>query len=237
MRGPHRGVNARSANSARGSRRIVTRGEHVGQSPERPHRPRPGDRFARARGGHPYAMSEGVTYEQAAAILGCHFSNVAKLIRKGDLTSTGKRGSLTEPGGGRGPRRTPRCRASGQSRPVPPQVRACGPSAGSRPRVAVAATGRRTTRRHAASGSGSYPSRQASQRPERWALLGPTRSPGDGGGGAAGAEDAAPLVKLRPRHRVRCAAHLGIARRTSEGGCALRDPARDRWLVPKVGGC
>jgi len=38
-------------------------------------------------------MSDGVTYEQAAAILGCHFSNVAKLIRKGDLTSTGKRGA------------------------------------------------------------------------------------------------------------------------------------------------
>ena len=38
-------------------------------------------------------MSEGVTYEAAAAILGCHLSNVAKLIRKGDLTSTGKRGA------------------------------------------------------------------------------------------------------------------------------------------------
>ena len=38
-------------------------------------------------------MSQGLTYEQAAAILGCHFSNVAKLIRKGDLTSTGKRGA------------------------------------------------------------------------------------------------------------------------------------------------
>ncbi len=38
-------------------------------------------------------MSQGVTYEEAAAILGCHFSNVAKLIRKGDLTSTGKRGA------------------------------------------------------------------------------------------------------------------------------------------------
>ena len=38
-------------------------------------------------------MSRGVTYEQAAAILGCHFSNVAKLIHKGDLTSTGKRGA------------------------------------------------------------------------------------------------------------------------------------------------
>ena len=38
-------------------------------------------------------MSEGVTFEQAAAILGCHFSNVAKLLRKGELTSTGKRGA------------------------------------------------------------------------------------------------------------------------------------------------
>ncbi len=38
-------------------------------------------------------MPHGLTYEQAAAILGCHFSNVAKLIRKGKLTSTGKRGA------------------------------------------------------------------------------------------------------------------------------------------------
>ena len=38
-------------------------------------------------------MADGLTYEEAAAILGCHFSNVAKLIRKGDLTSTGKRGA------------------------------------------------------------------------------------------------------------------------------------------------
>jgi len=38
-------------------------------------------------------MSQGVTYEQVAAILGCHFSNVAKLVRKGDLTSSGKRGA------------------------------------------------------------------------------------------------------------------------------------------------
>ena len=36
-------------------------------------------------------MSQELTYEQAAAILGCHFSNVAKLIRKGDLTYTGTR--------------------------------------------------------------------------------------------------------------------------------------------------
>jgi excisionase family DNA binding protein len=38
-------------------------------------------------------MSTGLTFEQAAAILGCHFSNVAKLIRRGHLTSTGKRGA------------------------------------------------------------------------------------------------------------------------------------------------
>ena len=38
-------------------------------------------------------MSQGLTYAQAAAILGCHFSNVASLIRKGDLTSTVKRGA------------------------------------------------------------------------------------------------------------------------------------------------
>ena len=38
-------------------------------------------------------MPQGVTYEEAAAILGCHLSNVAKLIRKGELTSTGKRGA------------------------------------------------------------------------------------------------------------------------------------------------
>ena len=28
-------------------------------------------------------MSHGLTYEQAAAILGCHVSNVAKLVYKG----------------------------------------------------------------------------------------------------------------------------------------------------------
>ena len=33
-------------------------------------------------------MLHGLTYEQAAAILGCHVSNVAKLIRKA-LTSRG----------------------------------------------------------------------------------------------------------------------------------------------------
>ena len=37
-------------------------------------------------------MSPWVTYDTAAAILGCHVSNVPKLIRKGELTSTGKRG-------------------------------------------------------------------------------------------------------------------------------------------------
>ena len=31
-------------------------------------------------------MSDGLSYERAAAILGCHVSNVAELIRKGELT-------------------------------------------------------------------------------------------------------------------------------------------------------
>jgi len=30
-----------------------------------------------------------LTYQQAADVLGCHVSNVAKLIRKGELTSRG----------------------------------------------------------------------------------------------------------------------------------------------------
>jgi len=34
-----------------------------------------------------------ISYNQAAAILGCHVSNVAKLVAKGELTSTGKRGA------------------------------------------------------------------------------------------------------------------------------------------------
>ncbi len=38
-------------------------------------------------------MSHALTYEQSAAILSCHMSNVAKLVRKGELTSTGKRGA------------------------------------------------------------------------------------------------------------------------------------------------
>jgi excisionase family DNA binding protein len=37
-------------------------------------------------------MTDVVTYQDAANILGCHVSNVPKLIRKGELTSTGKRG-------------------------------------------------------------------------------------------------------------------------------------------------
>ncbi len=43
-------------------------------------------------------MSERITYEQAATILGCHVSNVAKLIRKGHLTSTGRRGASLDRG-------------------------------------------------------------------------------------------------------------------------------------------
>jgi hypothetical protein len=33
-----------------------------------------------------------ISYEQAAAILGCHVRSVAKLVAKGELTSSGKRG-------------------------------------------------------------------------------------------------------------------------------------------------
>ena len=42
--------------------------------------------------GNQFAMSWGLTYQQAAAIHWCHFSNVAEFIRKGALTSTGMRG-------------------------------------------------------------------------------------------------------------------------------------------------
>lgn len=38
-------------------------------------------------------MSEWVTYAQAAEILGCHISNVPKLVSKGQLTSRGRRGA------------------------------------------------------------------------------------------------------------------------------------------------
>jgi hypothetical protein len=38
-------------------------------------------------------MSQGLAYGQAAAILGCPLSNVDKLIRRGGLISTGKRGA------------------------------------------------------------------------------------------------------------------------------------------------
>lgn len=37
-------------------------------------------------------MSEWVTYQQAALILGCHVSNVPKLVARGELISTGRRG-------------------------------------------------------------------------------------------------------------------------------------------------
>ena len=43
--------------------------------------------------GNQYAMSQALTCAQAADILGCHVSNVPKLIRKGQLTTTGKRGA------------------------------------------------------------------------------------------------------------------------------------------------
>ena len=40
--------------------------------------------------GNHHAMSDALSYQQAAAILGCHFSNVAKLVRKGQLRSRGR---------------------------------------------------------------------------------------------------------------------------------------------------
>jgi len=49
--------------------------------------------FRGAGTGDGLAVSQRLIYEEAAATLGCHFSNVAKLIRNGGLTSTGKRGA------------------------------------------------------------------------------------------------------------------------------------------------
>ncbi|ROR91145.1 helix-turn-helix domain-containing protein [Nocardioides aurantiacus] len=37
-------------------------------------------------------VEERITHRQAAALLGCHPSNIAKLVEKGQLTSTGMRG-------------------------------------------------------------------------------------------------------------------------------------------------
>ena len=42
--------------------------------------------------GHLRVVSGWVSYQQAAHILGCHVSNVPKLVARGELTSTGKRG-------------------------------------------------------------------------------------------------------------------------------------------------
>ncbi len=42
-------------------------------------------------------MSERISYAEAAEILGCHFSNVAKLIRKGHLRSERRRGAAPGP--------------------------------------------------------------------------------------------------------------------------------------------
>ena len=36
-----------------------------------------------------------ITHRQAAALLGCHLSNIPKLIRKGQLVSTGIQGRRT----------------------------------------------------------------------------------------------------------------------------------------------
>jgi hypothetical protein len=52
-----------------------------------------GGGFCTPEPGHPRRMSERVTYEQAAGILGTHVSNIPKLIGKGQLTSTGERGA------------------------------------------------------------------------------------------------------------------------------------------------
>lgn len=38
-------------------------------------------------------MTSWVTYAEAAEILGCHVSNVSKLVDKGELNSTGRRGA------------------------------------------------------------------------------------------------------------------------------------------------
>ena len=48
--------------------------------------------FVASMHGQHRRMSRRVTYEQAGAILGCHVSNVAKLVTKGQLASTGQRG-------------------------------------------------------------------------------------------------------------------------------------------------
>ena len=170
---------------------------HLGSctSHERPdiRNPRGPLRFRVATTGNPLAMSDGLTYEQAAAILGCHFSNVAKLIRKGDLTSTGKRGaSLSrEQVEALAERRLPSERPGPPGHPASTSALTFAPT---RPRVAVAAAGRRAPGRHAASGPGPHPPRHAASGRERRSVLGAAGSPGAGGGGAVGAEDAAAVT-------------------------------------------
>ena len=145
------------------------------------------------------AMSQGLTYEQAATILGCHFSNVAKLIRKGDLTSTGKRASAST--SSRLSDAPPNAVLPSE-RPRPP----CHPVSTSAWIIApiTSTSGCRSARSLGFSaspgcGHGSCSSRQTASRRKQRTLLGAARSPGAGGGGAAGAEDATALGGRAPR--------------------------------------
>ena len=62
-------------------------------------------------------MSQGLTYEQSAANLGCHFRNVAKLIRKGQMTARGyvRDDSLNRPSRSPGPTSRPGVRGAGRA--------------------------------------------------------------------------------------------------------------------------
>lgn len=71
-------------------------------------------------------MLDRLTYAEAAEILGCHVSNVPKLIRKGDLTSNGAHGpgarSLSRPEVERLAERRRQPRLVTKPRRVPPRV-------------------------------------------------------------------------------------------------------------------
>ncbi len=93
LRKPHRGVKARSTKDERGLDEPSPRGR------EQTRRPTPNDStdptvaqrpFRVTKPGNRHATPHGLTYEQAAAILGCHVSNVVKLVTKGQLTSRGR---------------------------------------------------------------------------------------------------------------------------------------------------
>jgi excisionase family DNA binding protein len=191
-------------------------------------------------------MSDGLTYEQAAALLGCHFSNVAKLIRKGDLTSTGTRGaSLSrEQVEALAARRAAEREAKAAR--SPPEVRARRPSLRHRSRVALPETGRRAPGRHAAGGPGPHSPRHASCDRERRPVLGATGSGRAGGGGAAGAEDRAAVETPTQatsricRWRTRSAYERGfqqLARAPFVTRCNPGDAGRLwDWLPGKVRG-